>query len=825
MSAQHGHITSKVILGYLLLILIAVYSVVYIYNIIKQFADEDDPNSKSREKVYLVTNTLSLLYESEALGQVIGRPQGEINHFNRTLNKALQNMDSLRTLVSNPVLYSKIDTVDMLIEQKRRNTRRLLETWRETNAENLYAQNIEKVIARQDTMVRQVEIQERVIVRQDSVKTPQPRRPRGFFRRLADVFSPPVADSAIVVNTTRQIVIDTLVNSFNPADTIVTVLKNLQDSVADQRKRLVGQLLERAANLRYNNSIITSRINQLLRDIEKEEVNASVERVMKKQEVLRETSYLIGGIAVLSLIIVVVFVILITRDISRSQYYRQQLEKAKQYAEDLLHSREKLMLTISHDIRAPLSSIIGYIELLLRRHPDERQRYYLENMTGSADHILSLVNGLLDFHRLESGQMEIQNVLFSVRTLFNEIYGSFRPIAEAKGLAFVLNMKEEGMDRIYSGDPIRLRQVVSNLLSNAIKFTHEGRVVLVVKLGMDNGQLTIVVSDSGTGIPEEEQEKIFGEFARLSGAGKEEGFGLGLSITRKLTELMGGTLSLKSVPGKGSDFTIILPLRESEVQTLSSVPSVEEAAEEEVFEGREIYCLLVDDDPLQLALTEEFLKRNHVEVASCSNPFAVVDILRDSSFDAIITDIQMPGMDGYGLLDVIRSSGVPGTDTVPVIALSASVENEHTHYLESGFTGFLNKPFTAKQLIALLNNLLQADIPAEVSPEFNFDSLTAFAGEDKEASASIIRTFAEETNKSISLLQQALEKTGRAPAAKISHKLIPLFTMLGASDLVAQLRILEKNDEALTNDGWKRLLSDVIRQATVVVNQAVERYL
>ena len=323
--------------------------------------------------------------------------------------------------------------------------------------------------------------------------------------------------------------------------------------------------------------------------------------------------------------------------------------------------------------------------------------------------------------------------------------------------------------------------------------------------------MTITVSDSGVGIPEEEQEKIFGEFARLSGTEKEEGFGLGLSITRKLIELMGGTLSLKSVPGKGSDFTIVLPLRESEVQTLHATPTIEEEDETETgsFEGREIFCLLVDDDPLQLALTEEFLKRNHVEVTSCSNPFAVVDILRNSSFDAIITDIQMPGMDGYGLLNVIRSSGVPGTDTVPVIALSASVENENTHYLEVGFTGFLNKPFTAKQLIALLNNLLQADIQAEVSPEFNFDSLTAFAGEDKEASASIIRTFAEETNKSVSLLQQALEKTDRAQAAKISHKLIPLFTMLGASDLVAQLRILEKNDEALTDEGWKRLLFEV----------------
>lgn len=226
------------------------------------------------------------------------------------------------------------------------------------------------------------------------------------------------------MNTTRQIVTDTLVNSFNPADTIVTVLKNLQDSVADQRKQLVDQLLERAANLRYNNSIITSRINQMLRDIEEEEMNASMERVVKKQEVLRETSYLIGGIAILSLIIVVVFIILITRDISRSQYYRQQLEKAKQYAEDLLHSREKLMLTISHDIRAPLSSIIGYIELLLRRRPDERQRYYLENMTGSANHILSLVNGLLDFSSIGIRGRWRYRTCLSAYVRFYEIYGA-----------------------------------------------------------------------------------------------------------------------------------------------------------------------------------------------------------------------------------------------------------------------------------------------------------------------------------------------------------------------------------------------------------------
>lgn len=819
MSEQNGHITSKVVLGYLLLMLVTVCSVVYIYKIIQQFADEDDSDNRSREKVYLVTNTLSLLYESEALGQIIGRPNGEMRHFNRTLNKALQNMDSLRTLVSNKELLPKIDTIEMLIEQKRWNTCHLLDTWRETNTENLYAQNIEKVIARQDTVIRQAKVQQRIIVHQDSIKASQPRERRGFFRRLAEAFSPPEEDTIVVVNTTRQIVTDTLLSMFNPADTIMTVLKNLQDSVADQHRGLFDQLQERAANLRYNNSIITSRINQILRDIEEEEVHSSMERVMKKQEVVRETSYLVAGIALLSFAIGVIFIVLIARDVSRSKYFRQQLEKAKQYAEDLLRRRERLMLTISHDIRAPLSSIIGYIELLTRRHSeDERQRYYLDNMQGSSDHILSLVNGLLDFHRLESGQMEIQNVPFSVRTLFNEIYGSFRPIAEMKGLSLVLDMTDEGLERLYAGDPIRIRQVVNNLLSNAIKFTQEGCVVLRIRYIGSDRELIITVSDSGPGIAEEEQEKIFGEFTRLSGTEKEKGFGLGLSITRKLIELMHGTLTLKSEPGKGSDFTLVMPLLESDVQTLPNTSDNENKAAE-MFEGKEIYCLLVDDDPLQLALTEEFLKRSHVEVASCTDPAAVVDILRNTTFDAIITDIQMPGLDGYGLLKAIRSSGIPGAETIPVIALSASIENEHTHYQEAGFTGFLNKPFTARQLIALLNNLLQTDIRPELRPKFHFDSLTAFAGEDKEASASIIRTFAEETRKSISLLQTALDATGRVDASRIAHKLIPLFTMLETTGLVAQLRMLEKNDASLTDDDWYRLLGDVIRQTTEVVDQ------
>lgn len=819
MAEQSGHITLKVIMGYLLLIVIAVCSVVYIYQIVEQIAGEEEPDTKARRKVYLVTNTLSLLYESEALGQLVGMPQNDVKHFNRTLNKAHRNMDSLRVLISDSVQLLKIDTIDMLLRQKRRNTSRLLETWKEVNTEHLYTLNIEKVIAQQDTLIQQMEIKEHVVVKQDTVLNPV--KPRGFFRRLADAFSPRRPDTSIVVNTTRQIVTDTLVNAFNPSDTIVSVLKSIQDSVADQRKLLSEQLLDRAANLRYNNSIVTSKINQILRDIEEEEVNASLERMQGKQQLLRETSLLIAGIAIVSVVIVIIFIFMITRDISKSKYYRMQLEKAKQYAEDLLHSREKMMLTISHDIRAPLSSIIGYIDLLMRRHPDERQQYYLENMSGSASHILSLVNDLLDFHRLESGQIEIQRIPFSVSTLFNEIYTSFRPIAETKSLEFVLNLKEEGSDKLYVSDPIRIRQVVGNLLSNAIKFTREGRVVMVVSVNALTGnsaQLNVIVSDSGPGIPEEEQERIFGEFTRLSVSEKAEGFGLGLSITRKMTVLMGGSLSLKSVVGKGCDFTIELPITVADVQVL---PAAEESVAEPAtpaFSGRDIYCLLVDDDPLQLALTEEYLRQNHVEVLSCTDPFAVTGLLEKNTFDVIITDIQMPGMDGFQLLAQIRSSYMQGMDKIPVIALSASVENEHDHYLESGFTGFLNKPFTARQLIMLLNKLLSTKI--EVTTEFKFDSLTAFAGEDKDASNSILSTFIYETGKSNDLLEACLSEGNREQSAKLSHKMVPLFTMLGATSLVEKLRSIEKNAQFMAEEEWRSRLSEVIAEVKNIIAQA-----
>ena len=826
MKERNRFITGKVVVGYLLLIAIAVYAVSYIYNIVEQVAVEDFSDNQNRTKIYLVTNTLSLLYESEALGQLIVMQQGEITHFNRTLNKARHNLDSLRTYITDSVQLHKIDTIELLLERKRWNARRLLDTWKEANTDSLYIVNFERIMAIPDTVINELQVQERIEVKQDTVVVP--RRKRGFFRRLAEAFAPAKEDTSIVVNSTFQVIKDTLVNAYNPTDTIVSVLRSIQDSVTWQRKRLMELLIERAANLRYSNSIITQEINQILRDIEEEEVNASLARLYKKQTLVHAASRKIGLIAVSSILVALLFLALISHDISRSMFYRKQLEKAKLVAENLLRSREKLILTISHDIRAPLSSIMGYIELLQRRHPDARQQYYLENMRSSSDHVLSLVNDLLDYQRLESGQIELHRLPFRVPALFQEIGMSFRPLAEAKNLQLEWVLQPEEMEQVYLGDTIRLRQVVSNLLSNAIKFTDEGKVSLIVSIEQVESYqyaLVILVRDTGPGIPYEERERIFGEFARLYGTEQVEGFGLGLSITRKLVQLMHGTLTLESEEGEGSRFKVCVPLPLAGNQFMAADMPTKEADPEEALPtldpslaGQQVTCLLVDDDPLQLALTEELLKQSQVEVVCCTNPRKVCEWLRSRSFAVVITDIQMPQMDGYQLLRMIRESDMEGADRLPVVALSANVGKEQEHYREAGFTAFLNKPFTAAQLISLLNELLKVRL--EPCAGFDFSSLTAFAGEDSEASMGILRTFIEETQKSIEGLMAARAATDRVEAGRIAHKLIPLFAMLGANSLVQHLRLLEKQDPELPSTTWSQLLDEVVAQAQSLVEEA-----
>ncbi|MDF9829671.1 ATP-binding protein [Parabacteroides sp. PF5-6] len=827
------HVGRKVVIGYVALIVIAVFSLIYIYTIVQKIAAEEDINSVPRQKIYLVTQTQTLLYESEAMGQLLDMEDDDFSHFNETLDQAHANMDSLRVLVADELLLARIDTIDMLIERKRMNTGALLEIWQEAN-KDLYAKNIEKALATQVAAVEERDVKENVTTQKDTLVVSSQKR--GFLKRLKEVFVPTDTDSSVIISQNEKLLKDTQLKAYDPNEAISKTLKNIQSNVASERERLRTLLVDQSAALRYDNSLINSRINQILRAMEEEELTASLVRLERRQSLLGKTAYLITGIALLSIFVILFFVILIGRDLFRSRYYREQLEKVVQ-------SRERLILTISHDVRAPLSSIIGYTELMQRYRHTEQQSAYLRNIAGSSKHILSLVNDLLDYQRLEAGQMDLHEVPFRVPDFFREISDSFLLQAKAKGLDYNLQIENE-TDQVYSGDSVRIRQVVGNLINNAIKFTPEGKVELLVDcvqpappaegVAAADPQLIITVRDSGPGIEPEQQQKIFADFARLPGAEKAEGFGLGLSITSRLVTLLGGKIELQSEVGQGSAFTVTLPLKEADNQTICAA---EDQSESIAFEEGTVTCLVVDDDLLQVALIEEVLKRCNVRVLSCTNPYTVVDFLEKHPVDILLSDVQMPGMDGLELIRQIRASAVPEINALPAIVLSGSVGKDESRYREAGFTGCLSKPFTAEGLVRLVASLLPEDKQLKNAQGkaieksqtakgekilVDFSGLTEFAGDDEDASAAILKTFFVETAKHVDWLKEALEATDRERTAEIAHKLIPLFTTLGTDTLVQQLKILQQNQPELTHSGWTRLVTDVIEQASSIVDMQEE---
>ena len=581
--------------------------------------------------------------------------------------------------------------------------------------------------------------------------------------------------------------------------------------MATEEKRLQRRKTIRRTSTKYQrmNTQLTARMDTLIKQYEEEMTLRARQDAELQQEVRMRSARIIAGIAIGAVLLSAFFLILIMRDISRSNRYRRELEIANRRAEDLLIAREKLMLAITHDFKAPLGSIMGYTELLSRLTEDERQRFYLDNMKSSSEHLLKLVSDLLDFHRLDLNKAEVNRVTFNPSQLFDEIYVSFEPLTAAKGLTLQCHVASE-LNGKYISDPLRLRQIVNNLVSNAVKFTQKGEITLTATY--DSSKLTIAIADTGKGMATEDRERIFQEFTRLSGAQGEEGFGLGLSIVKKLVTLLEGKISVESTLGEGSCFTVVLPLYPIGESIMESKPSSESEAMD-MDEGatvvpsmKVIRVLLIDDDKIQLSLTAAMLKQHGIDAVCCEQLEELIEQLRTSVFDVLLTDIQMPAINGFDLVKLLRASNIPQAKTIPVIAVTARSEMDKAVLHEHGFAGCLHKPFTVKELLLTVNEgQLSAD-EAHITEDMgntgiNFSALTAYSEDDSEAACSIIQTFIEETKKNIERMQQALADKETDGIAAMAHKLLPLLTLIGASEAIAPLKYLEScRGESFTSE-------------------------
>lgn len=687
----------------------------------------------------------------------------------------------------------RTDSLLTLIHEKDQNTIQMLRVLSEANDSLLSASEIEEIISEQDSVIIQQRVQHRVITKRDSLLTTPNKK--GFFKRLAEVFAPS-KDSAVLVNTSLEVATDTILEPVASKDSLQQKIR-----MATEEKRLQRRRTIRRTSTKYQrmNSQLTARMDSLIKQYEEEMTLHARQDAEMQQEVRMRSARTIAGIAIGAVLLSAFFLVLIVRDISRSNRYRRQLEEANKRAEDLLVAREKLMLAITHDFKAPLGSIMGYTELLSRLTEDERQRFYLDNMKSSSEHLLKLVSDLLDFHRLDLNKEEVNRVTFNPSQLFEEIYVSFEPLTVAKGLALQCHVAPELNGR-YVSDPLRLRQIVNNLLSNAVKFTQQGEITLTARY--DSSKLTIAIADSGKGMAAEDRERIFQEFTRLSGAQGEEGFGLGLSIVKKLVVLLEGTIDVQSKLGEGSCFTVVLPLYpvgesipESQSSPENETADIDEAATA-VPLMKVIRVLLIDDDKIQLSLTAAMLKQHGVDAVCCEQLEELIEQLRTSVFDVLLTDIQMPAINGFDLVKLLRASNIPQAKTIPVIAVTARSEMDKDVLCEHGFAGCLHKPFTVKELLMTVNEgQLSADevhiTEDMVNTGINFSALTAYSGDDPEAAYSIIQTFVEETKKNVERMRQAFVDKDTDGIAAMAHKLLPLLTLIGASDAIAPLKFLE----------------------------------
>lgn len=736
----------------------------------------------------------------------------------------------------------RTDSLIGLLREKDANTVRLLRTLSEANDSMISAREVEQIIAEQDTIITQQRVQRRVTARRDTVVT-QPKK-KGFFRRLGEVFVPPRKDSAVQVQTTLEVATDTVLDAYNPVDSLHAKLR----TVAQQRKATNSVMQRRKRTLQRLDHVLSARIDSLLKGYEQETLLRAREEAEYQKAVRHRSATIISGIAAGAVALSVIFLVMNWRDVTRSNRYRRQLEEANRFAEELLASREKLMLAITHDFKAPLGSIMGYADLLSRLTVDGRQRFYLDNMKTSSEHLLKLVTDLLDFHRLDLHKAEINRVTFHPARLLEEIYVSFEPLTSAKGLSLKCEIDPE-LKGTFISDPLRLRQIVNNLLSNAVKFTSEGGITLTASFvpkgdpAFSGNHLKLSVIDTGKGMEPGDRERIFQEFTRLPGAQGEEGFGLGLSIVRMLVQLLEGRIEVDSVLGKGSTFTLRIPLYPVALNDTSEVNEQKnENSSSSPAQTPALHILLIDDDRIQLTLTSAMLAQSGITSVACLQLDELLEALRTDTFDVLLTDVQMPAMNGFDLLNLLRASNIPQAKTIPVIAVTARSDMQREEFLKHGFAGSLHKPFMVNELLAELDiekretglvtpqnhigtNAVQTDkIATEAVPAsaLNFSALTAFSGDDPDAAKSILESFVTETRLNADRLRQALDVEDTDGIAAMGHKMLPLFTLLGANELVALLKELEASRGEVFSEKIKEKSFSALAQIEDIVVQVEE---
>ena len=780
-------------MSYVTLGILASLAAFFIYNEFKSYASSKNQDD-SNEKLLKTNRLLTQLYDAENLSKLAlqtKKPE-DLKSYAQKVDSITAFIDSLKPLVRSDYssLSSELDSVQELLSQKVFNNAEL----RKLKVRNENNTSLDSVLkAFHDMEVGMGRI------------TPETFAPN--FDKLSPEAKESIRKSVAILN--KNIPNSDGGADANNIDSILEVSKSIINKAITETATAERTVLQKELEIYRTDLELSQKMRGILSDFEQEMAQNTYLDALQQEEALKKSTRLAGGAVILGLIIVIVFTFMISKDYWKVQEYRERLERAKKYSESLLKSREQLISTVSHDLRTPLNTISGYSDLIGQSGLNSEQSNYLKKIQSSSDYVEKLVNDLLDFSKLEAGKIQLDKVPFLLSQLIEDTATDFEEMQSKKGVSLQLKVSEDLKTPIIN-DPFRIRQILSNLIGNAFKFTDEGHVEVSATVIEKNKSkwAKIEVEDTGIGIPAEKQEAIFQEFIQAgeSTEKKQIGYGLGLTISKKLAELLDGTLSLNSEVNKGSTFTVEIPVE------FSNIEIKEDNSETPIVKPDELSILVIDDDENMLSLISEVCKLNHVKTTTFTN-FDDFHISEIHQFDAVITDIQMPSIDGFSVLEKVNNTGY----SKPVIAMTGQQIGNKSEYLEAGFADVLQKPFSATDLLRALsfvNNMsFKSEITDTASSFFTIRNISAFL-DSFESVKEVLQVFLDNSLKNMELMFSAIGNQDYTDIKAISHKMLPMFRQLEVHDAIQLLEVLEN----LSGDATGEKVFEILTELQTVLN-------
>lgn len=701
-------------------------------------------------------------------------------------------------------------TISSLLKEEQRNLKQLSDAMAGRPTQNYLQNKVKNLNTGKDSILVHSKAPQTHEAKKTTVEVLKTRR--GFFRRLADAFKKEHAETLSVKQDSNRAVIDSVTTPVNVAENVANILEQIdkKEKVETQdHKQSINREME---ELKMVSAKLALRSAKHLSDVHQREKDNMQEAIKKAMEARKHLLWQMELLAIVAFFAIVIMIWFIWRDARKERIYRENLEAANEEIQRIMNQRERLLLTITHDIKAPAASISGFIDLMKDYVSNPQGLECLQNIKNSAAHLSHLVASLLDYHQLENGLMKVQPTSFSPAQLVAESVEGMKLRAEEKGLEISFECKMKGME-YFRADAFRIRQILDNLVSNAIKYTDRGSVTIQAQVSEILGKptLTLSVKDTGKGMTDEEKQKVFQAFTRLKSAQGIEGTGLGLSITQELVSLLGGEIILHSTLGKGSTFIVTIPIEpapmeESQEMAPSEVkhdPSPDSAQDKEgqnsgshqvtdikkkpEFANHKI--LILDDDKLQLQLLQEMLRRivgDTWQVFACNHVMDALTTLHNEQPALMLMDIEMPEMNGMDMIAHINHTNMM------VVAMTAHDTSILEQLQKAGFDDCLFKPFSMEKLSDILGIESQPQLDAQSETPFQpdlssqqksnpqLDALLAFAGGDEEAAKEILDTVKQELAAHLENLKEAVEEESLSTdrIGKAAHKLLPIATMM-----------------------------------------------